>query len=758
MAQGFEEFFRAATGHRPYAYQRVLAEGGLPRSVRVPSGGGKTAGAVLAWLYRRTVAAPEATARRLVYVLPQGSLAHWTHARIGRWLDRLGLADAVDLHLLAGPDGQNGAWRRRPERSAILVGTHDVLLSRALMRGLADSRTMAPVSFGLLNNDAHWVFDEAGLLGPGLPTGERLQALREALGTTAPTGSTWMSAVGDGSAPPAGPGPAPVRRIRQLHPDPDRHVADLVAALGAAHRPGTRTIAALGSPARARAVHAALRAAHPGRPVALLLPYHRSAELPLPTRESADGFLVVTRALDAGSDLSGRTVLTELAPWSALVQRAGRCNRHGEHPDGGDLLWCVPPEGPGPDGAVARWLTAHEGAAVTAADLFAVGAPRSPVPEPAPNAPNAPDAPDAPDALGGPELVALFDTARGAGPAGAWPWVQAAADRTVFVAWRAFGPDGPAPEEPEPGRHEQCEAPLAEVAAWLAAAAAEEGDGGAWLRDRVDGRWRRAVAADLCAGALLLLDAARGGHLPGTGWTPGSRTPVPSLFTGRTPPATACAAWVSLEQHLRETEEEARALTAALPGLTGPQREAVALAARLHDLGKCHHVFQDKLRDGGGDPPEGLLAKSKAPWSNGTSSRPFFRHELVTALLLLAGDHWHPPGADPSLVAYLAAAHHGHVRVTVRPEPGEAAALFGVRPGDRTPPFALATGERFPALDLAPADPFRPDGRWPRLVAALLADPGLGPFRLAHLEALVRTADWRSSARHDGPNPQAPQG
>jgi CRISPR-associated endonuclease/helicase Cas3 len=70
----------------------------------------------------------------------------------------------------------------------------------------------------------------------------------------------------------------------------------------------------------------------------------------------------------------------------------------------------------------------------------------------------------------------------------------------------------------------------------------------------------------------------------------------------------------------------------------------------------------------------------------------------------------------------------------------------------------LATGERFPALTLAPAEPFGPDGPWRPLVAALLADPGLGPFRLAHLEALVRTADWRSSARHDGPNPQAAQG
>ncbi|MFJ4678011.1 CRISPR-associated endonuclease Cas3'' [Kitasatospora sp. NPDC088783] len=766
MAQGFEEFFRTATGHRPYDYQRTLAADGLPRTVRVPSGGGKTAGAVLAWLYRRTASAPGTTARRLVYALPQGSLPHWTHRRIDGWLHRLGLADAVGLHLLAGPEAQNGAWRRHPERTAILVGTHDVLLSRALMRGFADTRTMAPVSFGLLNNDAHWVFDEAHLLGPGLPTGERLQALREALGTTAPTGSTWMSAVGDGTAPPAGPAATGVRRVRRLHPDPDpnRYVADLVAALSAAHRPGTRTVAALGSPARARAVHAALRAAHPDRPVVLLHPYLRAAERSAerygdryddrygPVAESAggdgrDGFLVVTRALDAGSDFSARTVLTELAPWSALVQRAGRCNRHGEHPEGGDLLWCVPPDGDGggdgpgdAGGAAARWLAAHEGAAVTVADLF--------------RARVEPEVPQAPG-LGVPELVALFDNAPGAEPVDASRWLLPDRERTVFVAWRALAPEGPAPDEPGPGRAEQCEAPLDEVRARLAAA---DGGGGAWLRDAADGRWRPATAADLRSGTFLLLDAARGGHLPGTGWTPGSRVPVPPLFTGRTPPATACAAWVPLEQHLRETEEEARALTAGLPGLSAAQREAVALAGRLHDLGKCHDVFQAMLRGGGGDPPPGLLAKSRSPWSTGVSSRPSFRHELVSALLLLAGPHWHAPGADPSLVTYLAAAHHGRVRVTVRPESGEPApALLGVHPGDRTPALALPTGERFPARVLDPAAPFRPDGRWAPLLAALLTAPDLGPFRLAHLESLVRTADWRSSARHDGPVPPAEQ-
>ncbi|MGW4808729.1 CRISPR-associated endonuclease Cas3'' [Kitasatospora sp. NPDC004272] len=745
MAQGYGEFFRTATGHRPYAYQRALAADGLPPWVRVPSGGGKTAAAVLAWLYRRTVSAPEGTARRLVYVLPQGSLADWTHALVGGWLERLGLAERVDLHLLTGPDGQDGAWRRRPERTAVLVGTHDVLLSRALMRGFADSRTMAPVSFGLLNNDAHWVFDEAPLLGPGLPTGERLQAWRDALGTTAPTRTTWMSSTGGGTEAGGGAGPVPeagpagTRLVRRLHPAPGRYVPDLVAALGAAHRPGTRTVAALNSPARAREVHAALRAAHPDEPAVLLLPYLRSAERRYLVRElPADGFLVTTRALDAGSDLSARTVFTELAPWGAVVQRAGRCNRHGEHPEGGELLWC-PPEGAAAFADEERWLAAREGAAVTAADLF-----RAPFPdrwEPAPGRPG----PRVPG-LGLKVLTALFDTGRAAGPAGAGPWVCGLPERTVFVAWRDWGAAGrPAEDEPEPGRAEQCEAPLSEVRHRIA-------DGGGWLRDRTDGRWRPAGAVDLRAGAVLTLDAAGGGHLPGLGWRPESRVPVPPLFTGRTPPGSGCAAWVGLDQHLRETEEEARALTAGLPGLTGAQREAVALAARLHDLGKCHHVFQEKLRDGGGDPPPGLLAKSKAPWNNGVSARPHFRHELVSALLLLAGGHWHAPGPDPSLVTYLVAAHHGQVRVSARPGPGEDPdTLLGVRDGDRTPPVALSSGERFPALPLSPAAAFGPDGVWPPLVAALLSDPALGPFRLAHLESLVRTADWRSSARHDGP-------
>jgi hypothetical protein len=137
--------------------------------------------------------------------------------------------------------------------------------------------------------------------------------------------------------------------------------------------------------------------------------------------------------------------------------------------------------------------------------------------------------------------------------------------------------------------------------------------GRAWLRDAVDGRWRRATPDDLGSGSMLLVDAARGGYLPDVGWAPESRTPVPSLYTGRRPPSIACVEWVSLDQRLLETEEEARALAAAVPGLREDQREAVARAARFHDLGKCHPAERRALARRSGRPAAGDLPGRGTP-------------------------------------------------------------------------------------------------------------------------------------------------
>jgi CRISPR-associated endonuclease/helicase Cas3 len=76
----FEEFFNAATGHPvPFDYQRRLAGGDTgcdcrSQLINIPTGLGKTAGVVLAWLYNRVVLSRNDWPRRLVYCLPMRTL------------------------------------------------------------------------------------------------------------------------------------------------------------------------------------------------------------------------------------------------------------------------------------------------------------------------------------------------------------------------------------------------------------------------------------------------------------------------------------------------------------------------------------------------------------------------------------------------------------------------------------------------------------------------------------------------------------
>ena len=87
----FSEFFMKATGlHEPFPYQMRLAlSPKLPQLIDVPTGAGKTAAVVLAWLWRRRFAAEDvrkATPRRLVYCLPMRVLVEQTrdNQNIGR--------------------------------------------------------------------------------------------------------------------------------------------------------------------------------------------------------------------------------------------------------------------------------------------------------------------------------------------------------------------------------------------------------------------------------------------------------------------------------------------------------------------------------------------------------------------------------------------------------------------------------------------------------------------------------------------------
>jgi CRISPR-associated endonuclease/helicase Cas3 len=71
----FDTFFQKVTGNSPYAYQSRLAESDSGTTcnsqlINIPTGLGKTAAVVLAWLWNRVQIQNTAWPRRLVYCLP----------------------------------------------------------------------------------------------------------------------------------------------------------------------------------------------------------------------------------------------------------------------------------------------------------------------------------------------------------------------------------------------------------------------------------------------------------------------------------------------------------------------------------------------------------------------------------------------------------------------------------------------------------------------------------------------------------------
>jgi len=192
----FQDFFKVATGgFTPYDWQIDVALDGLPDVLPVPTGLGKTE-IGLAWAWRLLVdKRPEP--RHLVVCLPMRSLVTQTVQRLKTYFDALKTHDPkidVTVYQLMGgaPDDK---WAGRPDKTWVLVGTQDQLLSRALNRGYAMSRFEWPIHFGLLNNDCRWIIDEVQLMGPGLWTTSQLDWMRrKRFPSLKPCLTTWMSA------------------------------------------------------------------------------------------------------------------------------------------------------------------------------------------------------------------------------------------------------------------------------------------------------------------------------------------------------------------------------------------------------------------------------------------------------------------------------------------------------------------------------------------------------------------------------------
>lgn len=794
----YEELFRTALATdenvrpAPFPYQVALAEGReLPAIVRAPTGAGKTAAAVLGWLWRRRFhadpAVRAATPRRLVFCLPMRTLVEQTTAVTRAWLTRLGLLAEIKVYQLMG-GAVDERWEGHPESDLILVGTQDQLLSRALNRGYAMSRYRWPVHFALLNSDCLWVLDEVQLMGPALSTSAQLQAFREALGTPAPTRSLWMSAtmavgrlrtidLGARALPELALAPSdlenPVLGLRHRAAKPLRSTATVARDAGelakkilAAHHADSLTLVVLNQVPRARAVYAALvKATRSKVAIRLLHSRFRPPDRAMIQREVLaegwSGILVSTQAIEAGVDLSARTLFTEVASWSSLVQRFGRCNRRGEYSAEEAAVWWIDVD----DGAAAPYTADELGVArARLAELVDVS--------PAHLARIAED--DATPAL--PvirrrDLLELFDTQPDlAGhDLDISRYIRDSEERDVQVAWRTLEGKPPAAGAADLSRDELCAVPIAEADKFLKGSIAYRWSG-------LTSAWER--ARTLAPGMAVVVDVALGGYDANLGWTGDtSDVPAPVAATGSPPDADedeplsyACSEYITLRTHSMDVSDEARRLRDALERGAGEAPwDTIVRACTWHDLGKAHPVFAEMITAGlaADDPRRGGGPWAKSDGTRGHAARRRgFRHELASALAFLA------QGGD-DLTAYLIAAHHGKVRLTLRAQPTEREArghhqrevappgtpfAHGVFHGDAMPAVDLGAEQSVAvnldltimALGLGPSGP-----SWTERMARLLASEG--PFRLAYWETLVRIADWRGTARHTARNQEVVQ-
>ena len=808
----FQDFFYQATGNKPYPYQQSLATSpSLPPLLNIPTGLGKTGAVILAWLWRRYVGDGfggksaeqicKETPRRLVYCLPMRVLVEQTAASTRQWIENLVNAGIIpaekkpNVSILMGGEIDRD-WDFWPDKEAILIGTQDQLLSRALNRGYAMSRFRWPVHFGLLNNDALWVMDEVQLMGPGLLTTVQLQGFREKMGSYGQTSSIWMSATmtpehfDSIDSPLRGKDLSklsfslkddlqnPVVRQRldarkDLHKcevvldrDTQRTYAEALASeIKARHVESEGlTIVILNRVRRAQDVASYLKGLFQGekQPTGITLihsrfrPYERRRlnELlkTLSEEQNPNHILVATQAIEAGVDISASTLITELAPWSSLVQRFGRLNRYGEFKEAHaywiDIVWKR--EENGKSKTDSKFALPYEGPQLDLSRdyllrLDDVG-PESLKPLVIPSSG------EIHPVVRNKDILELFDTTPdlAGNDIDVSSYIRDAENMDVSVYWREWEDDTPPVDLPAPRPEELCPVPVYEIRDFL-------GDRTAWVWDSLERSWQRLDPYRLRPGMTLALHTQAGGYTSELGWLGRiARDPVDPIELPQElreeaigdDPYTKTSEYVSIEAHTNAVAKELETIIAA-NNYSGLPMKELLMAARWHDRGKGHDVFQRALGNDG-QSREGMEV-GKNLWAKapqlGRYERPHFRHELASALALLLN-------GGPDLAVYLAAAHHGKVRLSIRSLPGETIPPEGQRfargiwDGDLLPTVELGDGVLAPevqlTLDLMELGESEEHGpSWLERTLRLLNE--YGPFKLAYLESLLRIADWRAS-------------
>ena len=690
MQELLKEIYSKCVDAPPLQWQERLAAEAVPsdRILRIPTGFGKTLGVLLAWLYHRALQKDSSWPRRLVWCLPMRTLVEQTSNEAKRVIQRLGLQDQVDVHVLMG-GAERADWARYPERDTILIGTQDMLLSRALNRGYGAARGRWPMEFGLLNQDCLWVFDEIQLMDVGFATGLQLQALRAQWQQVKPCYTWWMSAtlqkdwfmLSEEARETAER--VPVTRLAASAETGDlwSGVTKHIAAVNCSDAQAITTIIADELIAGCRDVLVVLNTVElacevysslqkwiskrdtPDAELRLIHSRFRPAERSQWSKElrsrrtweegGCARVLVSTQVIEAGVDLSCELLVTELAPWASLVQRFGRCARWG---------------GTGRVKVVDRNLSEKKCAPYAFAELEAARDALSLIQDVSPRSLEMFESQhpelllslypyDPGVLLRSRDLVELFDTSPDLSgqDIDVSRYIRSGVERDLQVCWIEVDAEiGPDPEF-TPARDALCSVPFLKAREWLIARNYKKSPSTtakcAWVWDWELGRWYHPKASDLYPGRTVVVDAEEGGYKPDTGWDPKSKKavePVDIVLSEekndegqRDTEALSSYPWLTIATHGKLVGDEVHSLASEL---VPESADLLQLAAWLHDLGKAHSAFQACLiPTTPGHPQRRDLAKApqeawkplRSLYSLDGRTRKGFRHELASVLALM---------------------------------------------------------------------------------------------------------------------------
>ncbi|MEO8603548.1 MAG: CRISPR-associated endonuclease Cas3'' [bacterium] len=706
----------------PREWQEALAQDDVPRSrvIRIPTGYGKTLGVLGAWAYHRVERSVDSWPRRLVWTLPMRVLVEQTADEVRKCFERLDLLwqpgtdhrGKVGVHLLMGGVDQGGEWNLYPEENAVFIATQDMALSRALNRGYAAPRARWPMELGLLSHDVLWVLDEVQLMDVGLATSAQLQAFFDDDATAGrslrPRLSWWMSATLQPdwlksvdtvarhdawtmnpttlTERALGAGLATIKKALEVDAIAANEHGTFAKTIKQAHEKaptngehGRITLVVCNTVDRASRTYDALQKLDAAPDLRLVHGRYRPHERTAwkvdflgreACRQGVDRIIVATQVVEAGVDISATTLISELSPWSSLVQRFGRCARYGGSGvvvvvDRGCDEKTAPPYSPDEIQA-AKW--AIDALAATAKDVgiasieeFEHELTNDQREQLYPYQPK--------QLLLRRELDELFDTTPDLTGADidVSPFIRSGDERDLSVFWldvplRKRGePTVIPPKDRKPARDELCAVPFLAARDWLCGKTTKErpaprllSSRRAWVWDWIEGEWTVAQRAALIPGAVVCVAADTGGYRDDRGFDPESTAQVTVLSAlpqvaqdtaddlEDTEELSTAAAYKTIATHNAEVGQLA---TQIADGLV-PTRvaELIQLAGRWHDLGKSHPAFQAVIEARG--PYQARVDLAKAPggaWqtpcvyrSADGEMRRGFRHELASCLALFA--------------------------------------------------------------------------------------------------------------------------